>query len=111
MPALQDWIQNPGAAKRFRGWGSNAASLDQYAAEVRNGEYGIGDVLRPLGFSLKKVLGKGGFGVACLFEMTGVDGQTTRIVVKACTNRAAMVRERDNSEDHPGGLSLSRKKI
>ena len=43
--------------------------------------------MRPLGFRLVKILGKGGFGMACLFEMTDVNGQKHRIIVKAATGR------------------------
>ncbi|KAH8778629.1 hypothetical protein F5883DRAFT_517472 [Diaporthe sp. PMI_573] len=41
--------------------------------------------MRPLGFRLLKILGKGGFGMACLFEMTDVNGDKHKIVVKAGT--------------------------
>lgn len=62
-------------------------NLRQYVAEVQNGKYQIMNFMRPLGFRLLKILGKGGFGMACLFEMTDVDGKKHKIVVKAGTGR------------------------
>lgn len=62
-------------------------NLRQYIAEVQNGKYQIMNFMRPLGFRLLKILGKGGFGMACLFEMTDVDGKKHKIVVKAGTGR------------------------
>lgn len=58
-------------------------NLQQYIAEVRNGKYNIMNFMRPLGFRLLKILGKGGFGMACLFEMTDVNGKKHQIVIKA----------------------------
>lgn len=43
--------------------------------------------MRPLGFRLLKILGKGGFGMACLFEMTDANGRKHKIVVKAGIGR------------------------
>lgn len=62
-------------------------NLRQYIAEVQNGKYQIMNFMRPLGFRLLKILGKGGFGMACLFEMTDVDGGKHKIVIKAGTGR------------------------
>lgn len=62
-------------------------NLQQYVAQVQNGGYQIMSYMRPLGFRLLKILGKGGFGMACLFEMTDVDGGKHKIVVKAGTGR------------------------
>ncbi|KAG8163903.1 hypothetical protein KVR01_005821 [Diaporthe batatas] len=56
-------------------------------------DYNVMPYMRPLGFRLLKILGKGGFGMACLFEMTDVDGQKHQIVVKAGT-RNDLMRER-----------------
>lgn len=61
------------------------------------------DKLRPLGYRLEKVLGQGGFGVACLCKMTDVDGKTHTIVVKAATaqdrlDTLGLDRERGNCE-------------
>lgn len=58
-------------------------NLQQYIAEVTNGKYNIMNFMRPLGFRLLKILGKGGFGMACLFEMTDVNGKKHQIVIKA----------------------------
>lgn len=97
----ESWLSKGQPGYIFGGGGADARNLQGVEAEVRGGEYGIMQTLRPLGFRLKKVLGKGGFGVACLFEMTGVDGKITTIVVKAATNRDAMTKERINSEFCP----------
>ncbi|POS79059.1 hypothetical protein DHEL01_v202545 [Diaporthe helianthi] len=47
----------------------------------------------PRGFRLVKILGKGSFGMACLFEMTDGNGQKHQIVVKAGTGND-LLRER-----------------
>ena len=60
-------------------------NLQRYIADVQNGGYQIMNYMRPLGFRLLKILGKGGFGMACLFEMTDVNGDKHKIVVKAGT--------------------------
>lgn len=62
-------------------------NLQQYIAQVQGGAYEIMNYMRPLGFRLIKILGKGGFGMACLFEMTDVNGGKHKIVVKAGTGR------------------------
>lgn len=62
-------------------------NLQQYVAQAQNGKYQLMTYMRPLGFRLLKILGKGGFGMACLFEMTDVDGGKHKIVVKAGTGR------------------------
>lgn len=49
--------------------------------------------MRPLGFRLLKILGKGAFGMASLFEMTDENGQKHQIVVKADTGNG-LQRER-----------------
>lgn len=66
---------------------SDPNNLQQYMAEVRNGKYNIMNYMRPLGFRLLKILGKGGFGMACLFEMTDVNGKKHQIVIKAGQSR------------------------
>lgn len=60
-------------------------NLQRYIAQVQGGAYEIMNYMRPLGFRLIKILGKGGFGMACLFEMTDVNGGKHKIVVKAGT--------------------------
>lgn len=69
-------------------------NLQRYIAEVQNGKYNIMNYMRPLGFRLLKILGKGGFGMACLFEMTDVNGKKHKIVVKAGIGRD-LLRERN----------------
>lgn len=68
-------------------------NLQQYIADVQKGGYQIMNYMRPLGFRLLKILGKGGFGMACLFEMTDVNGDKHKIVVKAGTG-SDLYRER-----------------
>lgn len=91
-------LLRPGAQrKRYQGWGRDAQKLQQYEDEVSNGQYRMMEYLRPLGFRLQKVLGRGGFGIACLFKMTDVNGETHTIVVKAGIRSQAMTLERTNS--------------
>lgn len=63
------------------------ANNDRFMDEINQGQYGLVNYTRPAGLELKRVLGKGGQGVACLFEATDPDGSRRRIVVKA-TNKA-----------------------
>lgn len=98
MPLLQAGADRP----RYPRGGDNDRNRQQYEAEVRNGQYGIMDQLRPLGFRLQKILGVGGEGIACLFKMIDVNNQTHTIVVKAARRirpgSGAVTREKDNSE-------------
>ncbi|KAJ4397421.1 hypothetical protein N0V93_001648 [Gnomoniopsis smithogilvyi] len=92
MPLLQ-----PGTSRiRYQGFASNAAALQQEMERMRNDGIGLMNQLRPLGYRLEKVLGRGGFGIACLFKMTDVNGRTHTIVVKAATRPGAMKVERMN---------------
>lgn len=81
MPSLRSGIARP----RYVGWGGQANHMERYKEDLRRGQFGLMDKLRPLGYRLEKVLGKGGFGVACLCKMRDVDGKTHTIVVKAAT--------------------------
>lgn len=54
-----------------------------YASDIEKGEYGLVKALNPLGFRFLRVLGKGGYGCACLFQMDDVDGVSHKVVVKA----------------------------
>lgn len=59
--------------------------MERYKEDLLRGQFGLMNKLRPLGYRIEKVLGKGGFGLACLCTMRDVDGKTHRIVVKAST--------------------------
>lgn len=85
---------------RFEGWGSDTRELQQELATLRNDGLVI-DQLRPLGYRVDKVLGRGGFGVACLLKMTDINGRTHKIVVKAGVRPGAMDLERKNCECQP----------
>lgn len=74
--------------------------LQRYMTDVQNGQYQVMRYMRPLGYRLVKILGRGGFGVACLFEMTDVDGKIHKIVVKAGTGRDLQL-ERSNIRVSP----------
>lgn len=94
MPSLR-----PGVTRsRYLGWGGHAGHMHRYAEDLRRGQFGLMDKLRPLGYRLERVLGRGGFGVACLCSMRDVNGKTHTIVVKAATWPDAMLVERKNCE-------------
>lgn len=62
---------------------SSNTRKDQWKKEVNEGEGGIINFTKPLGLRLRRVLGKGGQGIACLFRLTSPDGSTNSLVVKA----------------------------
>lgn len=64
----------------------NQANHERSLHAISQGQYGLINYTRPAGLELKRVLGKGGQGVACLFETTDPDGRKRRIVVKATNN-------------------------
>lgn len=72
---------------------SVAQRFDQFMEAINQGQYGVIQYAQPLGLELKKVLGKGGYGVACLFEFTDLDGIRRNIVVKASINSNDVARE------------------
>lgn len=76
------------SAQRYR-WRQSTRedsdNLQRYMTQIQNGDFNVMPYMRPLGFRLLKILGKGGFGIACLFEMTDVNRQKHQIVVKAGT--------------------------
>ncbi|ROW12820.1 hypothetical protein VMCG_00430 [Cytospora schulzeri] len=61
--------------------GSDPEALRQIEDEIRNGRHDIARRVQPLGFRLVKILGKGGEGVAVLFEMND-SGTWRKVVVK-----------------------------
>ena len=71
--------------------GSDPAALRQIEDEIRNGTHDIARRVEALGFRLVKVLGKGGEGVAVLFEMN--DSGTWRKVVVKYANDEPMTDE------------------
>lgn len=66
---------------------------EQLLSAIEQGKYDIIQYTRPLGLELKKVLGEGGYGIACLFEFTDVDGTPRNLVVKASNNSNDISRE------------------
>ncbi|KAK2607125.1 hypothetical protein N8I77_005829 [Diaporthe amygdali] len=69
------------------GQNNSRITLLRYMVDILNGSYQIMNYMRPTGFRLVKILGKGGFGIACLFEMRDTNGKTHKFVVKAGTGR------------------------
>lgn len=74
----------------------NSQTYRAYLNRVAGGEYGVVNFTQPLGLKLRKILGKGGEGVACLFRLSQKDGSERDIVVKAALGKAAMTREMAN---------------
>ncbi|KAJ4422710.1 hypothetical protein N0V82_002607 [Gnomoniopsis sp. IMI 355080] len=70
-----------------------AQQFDNFMDGINQGQYGVIQYARPLGLELKKILGKGAFGVACLFEFSDMDGIRRNIVVKASTSLNDVSRE------------------
>lgn len=62
-----------------------AAGLREFEHGIQHGRFGIVPSLRGTGFRLKRVLGRGGFGCAALFQMDDVDGKAHKVVIKAST--------------------------
>lgn len=60
--------------------------FDHFIDSINQGAYGMIQYTRPLGLESKRVLGKGGFGIACLFELSDLDGIRRNIVIKASIN-------------------------
>lgn len=70
MPALRS------AARR--------TELQAYEDEVRDrGGFGLGVLMGPLGFRLKRVVGAGSYGIVCLYEITDHLQRKHEVVVKA----------------------------
>lgn len=63
---------------------------------IEAGEYGLVSLMQPVGLELKRILGVGGQGVACLFQRTEADGSKRDVVVKASINTAGVERETRN---------------
>lgn len=78
--------------KRWMG-DQNRERYRQYEEEVSRGDFGVVNYTQPLGLELRKILGKGGEGVACLFRLSQTDGSEREIVVKAATRRENMALE------------------
>lgn len=70
-----------------------AQRLDGFMDAINQGRYDVIQYTRPLGLELKKVLGVGGFGIACLFKFVGCDGNRRNVVVKASKNSIDISRE------------------
>lgn len=68
----------------------------QLRRQVAAGEFGIVNFTQPLNLELKRVLGKGGQGIACLFILTLPDGTKKQMVVKASLNAGDIGRELRN---------------
>lgn len=65
--------------------------------DVLAGAYGgLVNFTQPLDLELKRVLGKGGQGIACLFTLTLPDGTKTRLVVKGSLGEGDISRELNN---------------
>lgn len=62
---------------------NKAERYDHFINSINQGLYGVIEYARPLGLELKKVLGKGAFGIACLFELSDLEGIRRNIVIKA----------------------------
>lgn len=60
--------------------------FDHFIDSINQGLYDVIQYTRPLGLELKKVLGKGAFGIACLFELSDLEGIRRNIVIKASVN-------------------------
>lgn len=72
---------------------NKAGRYDQFINSINQGLYGVIEYARPLGLELKKVLGKGGFGIACLFELSDLEGIRRNIVIKASVRANDVLRE------------------
>lgn len=70
-----------------------AQRFDNFIKFINQGAYGMIQYTRPLGLELKKVLGKGGFGIACLFELSDLEGIRRNIVIKASINANEVSKE------------------
>lgn len=81
-----------------RAWGGFRApdKYKQLEEDIAQGAFGMVHVTQPLGLELRKILGKGGEGVACLFRMIQTDGSERNIVVKAAMRNADMKLEMAN---------------
>lgn len=83
-----------------------AAQLDQFMHHINQGQYDMIHYTRPLRLELKKVLGKGGYGIACLFEFSELDGTRRNIVLKASSRANDISLEVANANVSPKALNL-----
>lgn len=85
---------NPKMRSRTR-WGGeqNMDKYRQLQEKVEAGQYGIVNFTQPLGLELKRVLGRGGMGIACLFSLTLPDGTKQQMVIKSAIKEGAVSRE------------------
>lgn len=60
------------------------------------GKYNLVNWMQPLGMKFTKVLGKGGQGLAVLFQRQEMDGSTRSMVVKTSTNETDVQLETAN---------------
>lgn len=78
--------------KRFGGE-QNKKKYQKFLEDVNAGQFGIVNFTQPLGLELERVLGKGGFGIACLFSLTMPDGSKQKMVIKSAIKEGALDRE------------------
>lgn len=71
--------------ERNRYGGAPKQAKNEWMNEVTNGAFGVNNYTMPLKLQFRKVLGKGGQGVAALFELTLPGGEKDQLVVKAST--------------------------
>lgn len=82
--------------RRKYGGQRNRARNRALRRDVVAGAYGLVSFTQPLDLQLKRVLGKGGQGIACLFLLTLPDGTKKRLVVKGSVDEGDVSRELRN---------------
>lgn len=94
---------------KYRGvYSANKAERhDHFIDSINQGLYGVIEYARPLELELKKVLGKGAFGIACLFELSDLEGIRRNIVIKASINANDVSREVAHLNVSQTGLAFS----
>lgn len=80
-----DIYQQRTSWRRSRG---QARKEEAAIAGLNAGQYGVVPLMKPFGMNLKRVLGIGGQGVACLFARVEIDGSTRKVVVKGSLHGA-----------------------
>lgn len=74
----------------------NTKKCRDFVQRISRGEFGVVNFTQPLGLELRKILGRGGEGFACLFRLSHKDGSERDIVVKAALRNTAMALEMGN---------------
>lgn len=83
-PGGPGWPWRKPVVKRRGGAVEDTQQRRDSLAAIQAGEFGIVPLLSPLGLKLVKVLGKGGFGCACLFESQDVNGSCYVDLISPC---------------------------